>query len=90
MSNTQKTPSYKVQAIVEGASPWPYLGNAYANKDGSLTIVLDRGVALRLADGTVLEATAPEGDDDARPRKVRLMVRKAFHMAPEHAANIAF
>ncbi len=35
---------------MDNEKSWPHLGNAYANKDGSFTIVLDRDVAIRLAD----------------------------------------
>lgn len=51
-----KTPNYKLQAIIEDTKPWPFVGNAYANANGSITILLDRGVKLELPDGTKLEA----------------------------------
>ena len=52
-----KNPSYKAQVVLDNAKSWPYIGNAYANKDGSLSLLLDRGVKLVLADGTTFEAT---------------------------------
>ena len=48
-------PNFKVQAIREGFQ-WPYIGNAYRNKDGSIGLLLDRDVTLTLADGTKLRA----------------------------------
>jgi hypothetical protein len=49
-----KTPNLKLQAIVEN-KPWPFVGNGYTNANGAISILLDRGVALVLADGTRLE-----------------------------------
>jgi hypothetical protein len=51
-----KKPTHKLQAIIENKRPWPYIGNAYANGNGSLSIVLDRGMKLVFPDGGVLEA----------------------------------
>ena len=36
---------FKVQLITEGTT-WPYVGNAYLNKNGSINIYLDAGVTL--------------------------------------------
>lgn len=44
MSNTAK--KFKVQLITDGEARWPYVGNAYENKDGSLNVYLDEGVKL--------------------------------------------
>jgi hypothetical protein len=52
-----KTPNYKLQAIIENTKPWPFVGNAYTNTNGSITILLDRGVKLELPDGTKLDGT---------------------------------
>ena len=43
MENTSKR--FKVQVIVENAK-WPYVGNAYQNKDGSISVLLDSGAKL--------------------------------------------
>lgn len=43
MENT--TRKYKVQRIVEGQA-WPYVGNAYLNKNGTLSIQLDKNATL--------------------------------------------
>ena len=50
------TPAYKAQAIIDGEKSWPYVGNVYRNKDGSLSLVIDSGVKVHLGDGRVLEA----------------------------------
>jgi hypothetical protein len=49
-------PSYKAQVIIEDGS-WPYAGNAYINRDGSISLLLDRGIKLELPDGVKLEAS---------------------------------
>ena len=36
----------KVQQIVENSKTWPYVGNAYFNKDGSLNVYLDKDKAV--------------------------------------------
>jgi hypothetical protein len=35
----------KVQCITD-AGKWPYVGNAYRNRDGSISVYLDAGVTL--------------------------------------------
>ena len=50
------TPAYKAQAIIDGEKSWPYVGNVYRNKDGSLSLLIDAGVKVHLPDGRVLEA----------------------------------
>ena len=57
MENAKKTPSYKVQAVMQSDKSWPFVGDAYLNSNGSISILLDRRVAIRLADGRVLQAT---------------------------------
>ena len=49
--------SFRVQAIRDGEKSGPYVGNVYTNKDGSMSLLLDRGVKLELGDGTRLEAS---------------------------------
>jgi hypothetical protein len=36
---------WKVQRITD-AGKWPYIGDAYVNKDGSINVYLDEGVAV--------------------------------------------
>ena len=44
--DTTTTRRFKLQLIVEGGR-WPYVGNGYQNKDGSINIVLDPDTELR-------------------------------------------
>lgn len=43
---TKTTKRFKVQLITEGEGRWPYVGNGYLNKDGSINLYLDEGVTL--------------------------------------------
>jgi hypothetical protein len=40
-----KTPNYKVQLITPEGK-WPYVGNAYQNHNGTISLYIDRGVTL--------------------------------------------
>ena len=42
---------YKAQVVTDGQSPWPYLGNAFENRDGSISLYLDVGCAIVLKSG---------------------------------------
>ena len=77
-----KTPTYKAQTITEDKS-WPFVGNAYKNPGGSISLVLDRGVKLELKDGTKLEA----GAGKALKIFLRAPYRGAAKAAPEQAAS---
>ena len=78
-----KTPTYKAQTITEDKS-WPFVGNAYKNPGGSISLVLDRGVKLELKDGTKLEASAGK----AVKIFLRVPYRGAAKAAPEQAASM--
>ncbi len=92
MSKTPRTPNFKAQVILpangDDKQRWPYIGNVYSNDKGSMTLVLDAGVTLHLADGTVLEAS-DEPTEDRKPR-LKIHMRKPFHKAPEHPAHVTF
>jgi len=68
-------PTFKLQAICDNHQPWPYIGNAFQNKNGSFSLYLDRGVKVVLADGTLLEA-----NDE---RSVKLYLRPARSVASD-------
>jgi hypothetical protein len=52
-----KKPVRKVQiTLTDSNQKWPYVGNALENQNGSLSLFLDKGVKLVLADGTVYES----------------------------------
>ena len=53
---TKKQQVRKVLITIENAEKWPFVGNAFANANGSLSVYLDRGVKLTLANGQVLES----------------------------------
>ena len=74
-----KTPSYKVQAIRDNDKSWPYVGNAYRNKDGSISLLLDRRVKLVLDDGTTLEADGKQ--------LIKLFLRAPRKAAAESGAD---
>jgi hypothetical protein len=52
-----KSPNDKLHVITtDNTKPWPLCGNGFKAASGSaITLVLDRGVKLELADGTKLE-----------------------------------
>ena len=82
-----KIPTYKAQAIIETEKSWPYIGNAYLNKDGSLSLLLDRRIKLVLADGTTLQA---EGQTRVklflRAPRTQSQVATSIPAPPAHAA----
>lgn len=61
--------NFKLQLITPNGK-WPYIGNAYLNRDGSFSIYLDAGVTvtggqklhLRAARAKPDEMVAPEAD----------------------------
>lgn len=73
---TKKSPYYKARVTTTDNAPWPFAGNVYVNRDGSLNLVLDVGVSITLKDGTVLESKPGKGNKVtlhlSRPRGAEL------------------
>ena len=49
---------FKVQLVVNDAN-WPFVGNAYANRNGAISIYLDDKVVLHGGQKLYLSATKP-------------------------------
>jgi hypothetical protein len=64
MDNT--TRKYKVQKIVEGAT-WVYVGNAYLNKNGTLSIQLDKNATLSGGDKLYVKPAREKTEAEAPP-----------------------
>ena len=56
-----KTSNYKLQLITPEGK-WPFIGNAYINRNGSLSIYLDEGVSLTGGQKLYLRPTRPTAD----------------------------
>jgi hypothetical protein len=41
-----ETRKFKVQLIITNGGKWPYVGNAYVNRNGTINVYLDEGVTL--------------------------------------------
>ena len=41
-----ETRKFKVQLIITNGGKWPYVGNAYVNRNGTINVYLDQGVTL--------------------------------------------
>ena len=63
---------FKLQVVVEGGR-WPYVGNGYLNKDGSINIVLDQDVEL--GGGQKLQLRAAFHQPEAQPKPAESVTR---------------
>ena len=59
-----ETRKFKVQLILASNGKWPYVGNAYVNRDGTINVYLDPGVTL--SEGQKLHLRAARGKTEAQ------------------------
>ena len=59
-----KTANYKLQLITPEGK-WPYVGNAYVNRNGSISIYLDEGVSLTGGQKLYMRAAQSKTDEAA-------------------------
>ena len=62
--------NFKLQLITPNGK-WPYLGNAYLNRDGSFSICLDAGVTITGGQKLHLRAARAKPDKTVAPQPER-------------------